>query len=509
LSGYHITQSQWILYMQSRQSGLTQETCAAKSGVSIRTGRRLERHGQSVKAERTWQTRKDPFVAVWESELVLLLEEEPKLTGLTLWEYLDEHHAGQYPYSLLRTLQRRVKHWHATKGPDRPVIFRQTLPPGLQGLSDFTHPRSAVTILGQVFTHLIYQFRLAFSGWRFAHVVQGGESYSALAEGLQNALHTLGGVPLEHRTDSLSAAYTNQPQKQQLTKAYDGLCRHYGMTGTTNNPGLGHENGAIETSHGSLKHRLDQALILRGSTDFDSIADYQLFIDRCINRLNRYTVTKFQQEVATLNPLPRDRFMDYSELSVKVTSSCSIVVKRGLYTVPSRLIGETLRIHLFHDKLIGYVGQSRVLDLLRVYPNTPRGRARQIDYRHVIHSLAAKPQAFRFSNFRDELFPDDNYRQLWQQIDQILPAREACKWMVTVLRIAAHLPCSQELGHTLLQQVHTQTFPDIKALQSRYLPETDSPVIRTRQHAITDYDALLSGSWNDSAQSLKEVAHVS
>lgn len=201
--------------------------------------------------------------------------------------------------------------------------------------------------------------------------------------------------------------------------------------------------------------------------------------------------------------------MDYSEFSVKVTSSCSIVVKRGLYTVPSRLIGETLRIHLYHDKLIGYVGQSRVLTLLRVYPNTPRGRARQIDYRHVIHSLAAKPQAFRFSNFRDELFPDDNYRQLWQQIDQILPAREACKWMVTVLRIAAYLPCSQELGRTLLQQVHTRTFPDIKALQSRYLPETDSPVIRTRQHAITDYDALLSGSWNDSVQSLKEVAHVS
>jgi hypothetical protein len=389
------------------------------------------------------------------------------------------------------------------------VIFRQTLPPGQQGLSDFTHPRSAVTIRGQAFTHLIYQFRLAFSGWRFAHVVQGGESYSALAEGLQNALHTLGGVPLEHRTDSLSAAYTNQPQKQQLTKAYDGLCQHYGMTGTTNNPGLGHENGAIETAHGSLKHRLEQALTLRGSTDFDSIADYQLFIDRCIDRLNRYTATKFQQEVAILNPLPRDRFMDYSELSVKVTSSCTIVVKRGLYTVPSRLIGETLRIHLYHDKLIGFVGQSQVLALLRVYPNTPEGRARQIDYRHVIHALAAKPQAFRFSNFREELFPDDNYRQLWHIIDQILPAREACKWIVTVLRIAAHLPCSRELGETLLQQVNTQTFPDVKALQSRYLPETDPSVINTRQHAIADYDALLTGSWNDSFQSQKGVAHVS
>jgi hypothetical protein len=46
--------------------------------------------------------------------------------------------------------------------------------------------------------------------------VRGGESYSALAEGLQNALHKSGGVPKEHRTDSLSAAYVNQSQKKQL-----------------------------------------------------------------------------------------------------------------------------------------------------------------------------------------------------------------------------------------------------------------------------------------------------
>ena len=63
---------------------------------------------------------------------------------------------------------------------------------------------------------MIFQFCLAFSGWRFAQITQGGESYSALAEGLQNALRTLGGAPLEHRTDSLSAAYINQSQKRSV-----------------------------------------------------------------------------------------------------------------------------------------------------------------------------------------------------------------------------------------------------------------------------------------------------
>lgn len=481
--------------MKSRQSGLTQDTSAAKAGISPRSGRRIETNKQAVKKQRHWQTRKDPFSQIWEAELIPLLEQEPTLTGLTLWEYLDEHYPQMYPYSLLRTLQRRVKHWRATQGPNKPVIFRQAMPPGQQGLSDFTHPNTPVTIAGKPFSHLIYQFRLAYSGWRYAHIVQGGESYSALAEGLQNALHRIGGVPIEHRTDSLSAAYVNQNEQQQLTRAYQGLCQHYGLNGTTNNLGVSHENGAIETAHGSLKHRLDQAIKLRGSADFDSIKEYQAFIDRSITRLNRYTVSRFQQEQKVLLPLPNERFMDYSELSVKVTSSSTISVKRGLYTVPSRLVGETLRIHLYHDKLIGFVGQTQVIELHRVYPDKPEGRARRIDYRHVIHALAAKPQAFRFSRFRDELFPDDNYRQLWQLIDQQLSSRDACKWMVTVLRIAADHQCEVELGEMLLQQVKDKVQPDLKTLQARYLKTKEQPTINSKQHDITDYDALLSGQW--------------
>jgi len=495
LPGKHITQRQESLYMQSRQSGLTQETSAAKTGISVRSGRRIETGNTRTKAPRHWLTRHDPFVSVWISELVPLLKKEPKLSGLTLWEYLDDNHPGDYPYKLLRTLQRRVKHWRATQGPDNPVMFRQTLPPGQQGLSDFTHPRTAVTIGGQPFPHLIYQYRLAYSGWRCTHVVRGGESYSSLAQGLQNALHKSGGVPLEHRTDSLSAAYVNQNQKKQLTRAYEGLCQHYGMIGTTNNPGLGHENGAIETAHGSLKHRLDQAIKLRGNADFASVADYQALIDRCTDRLNRTTLTRFKQEQEHLRPLPKYRFMDYSELSVRVTTSSTIAVKRGLYTVPSRLIGETLRIHLSHDKVIGFVGQTRVIELPRVFPETPEGRARRIDYRHVIHSLAAKPQAFRFSNFRDELFPNDNYRQLWQIADQKLPAKEACKWMVAVLRIAADHQCEKELGQTLLLQARAGVLPSLKSLQAHYLKNQEQPELVSRQHDIASYDALLSGCW--------------
>ncbi len=481
--------------MKSRQAGWTQAVSASKAGISVRSGRRIEKGEQRANKERHWRTRQDPLEAVWESELIPLLDREPSLTGITLWDYLDEKYPEQYPERLLRTLQRRVKHWQATQGPEKEVMFRQSVPAGHQGLSDFTHPNTAITIAGEPFQHLLYQFRLAYSGWRHVEIIRGGESYSALAVGLQNALHKLGGAPKEHRTDSLSAAYVNAAQKRRLTEDYQALCRHYRMRPTTNNLGVSHENGAIEAPHGSLKRRIDQAIKLRGSADFPSIRAYCGFVERIADKLNKRCKGRLAEEQQTLMPLPRHRYIDYTELSVKVTRSSTLVVKRALYTVPSRLIGETVRVHLYHDRLACFVGQTRVITLPRVYPATPAGRARRIDYRHIIHSLSAKPQAFRFSQLRDDLLPGPRYRELWRLAQRQFSPQEACKWMVAVLRIAADYDCEGSLACELLPQTEQAQLPDLKTLQAKYLRHTEPPAIPVRQHQIADYDRLLTGQW--------------
>ncbi len=360
-----------------------------------------------------------------------------------------------------------------------------------------------ITIDGKAFSHLLYQFRLAFSGWRYVHIVQGGESYSALADGLQSALHRLGGAPKEHRSDSLSAAYVNNAQKQRLTEDYQGLCQHYGMRPTTNNLGLSHENGAIESAHGSLKHRIDQAIKLRGSNDFSTRRAYGVFLEGIVDKFNKRCKSRLAEEQKLLLTLPRHRFVDYNEMSVKVTSSSTISVKRGLYTVPSRLIGETIRVHLYHDRLVCFVGQTQVITLVRVYPTNAAGRARSIDYRHIIHSLAAKPQAFRFSQFQDDILPNEQYRRLWVQAQQQFTPQQACKWIVAVLRFAYDYDCQSELGGKLIVQAELGTLPDLKSLQASYLQHTTTPVIPLRQHSINDYDLLLSGHWMD-----QEPAHV-
>ena len=479
--------------MQHRHNNVSQEVAAAKAGVSVRSGRRIEKSATQprAKTERDWRTREDPLAAVWETELLPLLENEPKLTGTTLLDYLQESYPEHYGQRILRTLQRRIKQWRALHGPDREVMFRQQAVIAQQGFSDFTHPDNPVTIQSKPFKHLIYQFRLAYSGWRSVTVVQGGESYAALATGLQRALQQAGGSPVEHRTDSLSAARNNR--QNVWTDAYSELCAHYQMTPTRNNLGQSHENGVVECANGSLKKRLAQQFLLRGHSDFDSVEAYQAFIDRVADKLNQRNRSRVLEEKAALQSLPEFTAAEDQTLNLKVTRSSTVEVRRVIYTVPSLLIGESVQIRLHHDKLVLFVGQQLALTLPRVYPKAGETRARSVNDRHIIRSLASKPQAFRYSQLRDDLLPDDNYRQLWKRADQHLEAREACKWIVTALRLAFEYDDEQSLGQDLLTEAKAGRFASITEIQARYL--SGNPDIKhgaSSQHALVSYDELLS-----------------
>ena len=161
-------------------------------------------------------------------------------------------------------------------------------------------------------------------------MVLGGESFVALAGGLQNALWGLGGVPAEHRSDSLSAAFRNmsQPTVDDLTARYEALCAHYGMQPTRNSRGVAHENGSIEGPHAHLKSTLAQALLLRGGADFDSLEDYRRFIDEIVGRQNADRRRAVEIERAALGSLPPMRTADFEQALVTVTRSSAFVLRR-------------------------------------------------------------------------------------------------------------------------------------------------------------------------------------
>ena len=480
---------------------------AAKASISTATAYRFEhdhRLPSSRKAVRG-RRRPDPLADFFDAEVVPLLTATPDLRAVAIFEEMQR----RYPTlsaGARRTLERRIRAWRALHGADQEVIFRQVQEPGRMGLSDFTDMSDlGVTIAGVKLDHRLYHFRLAYSGFEHAHVILGGESYVALAEGLQNALWALGGAPLEHRSDSLSAAFRNldDDARADLTRRYDALCAHFGMQPTRNNRGVARETGVIERAHGHLRKATRDALLMRGIADFDDLASYRRFIDEIVSRKNAHHAKRIAAERSALQPLPGQRTCDHEESIVTVTSSGGFTLRKVFYTVPSRLIGHRLRVRLYDDRLDLFIGATALMTL-------PRGRAAAgkhghvVDYRHVIHALRRKPMALLHLVYRDQLFPRDAYRLTFDRLLEKLPEKSACRLMVDLLAMAHERGCEAELAALLAADLAAAQLPDLPALRARFAPDPATlPEVVVHLTPLIAYEALLGPDtaplWGDAA----------
>jgi len=475
------------------------EIAAAKAGLSRATGYRIVQDPRlpSQKNQPRARRRPDPLEHIFDAEVVPLLQAAPGLRSVAVYEEMLRRHPELQP-GIRRTLERRIRAWRARHGEDREVIFRQVHEPGRLGLSDFTDMGAlGVTVAGQPLDHLLYHFRLPWSGFEHAHVILGGESFVALAEGLQNAIWSAGGAPTHHRSDSLSAAFRNldAEAKADLTTRYEALCAHYRMTPTRNNKGVAHENGSIESAHGHLKSALRDALLMRGSLDFDDLNAYRAFVDEIVGRRNAARGKGIAAERPHLQDLPDRRTTDFEEVIVTVSSTGGFTLRKVFYTVPSRLIGHRMRVRLFDDRLELFVGGTHLLTL-------PRGRAQAngkhdqvVNYHHVIHSLRKKPMALLHLVYRDKLFPRAEYRRAFEALCAALPERQACKIAVELLALAHDRSCAAELARELDRLIRSGDLPDLGVLRRRFAPDPASlPSVSVTPVALDSYETLIGDS---------------
>jgi hypothetical protein len=481
--------------MKFRQTNPT-AAAAAKASISIATAYRIEKDPRLPSQRKAPRERRrpDPLGDIFKAEVVPMLQASPGLRSVAIFEEMIRRHP-ELGGGIRRTLERRIRSWRAIHGAEREIIFRQVHEPGRMGLSDFTDMGEAgIAIAGAALDHRLYHFRLAYSGFEHAHVVLGGESFVALAEGLQNALWSLGGVPREHRTDSLSAAFRNLDTQActDLTRRYDEFCHHYGMTPSRNNTGIAHENGAIEGPHGHLKRAIQDALLMRGSADFADLAAYRGFIDEIVSRRNVRNAKRIDLERAELQPLPGQRTSDYEEVSVRVTSSGGFTLRKVFYTVPSRLIGHRLRVRLFDDRLDLFIGGTPLMTLTRGRPHASGKHDQVVDYRHVIHSLRRKPMALLSLVYRDQLFPRDAYRRTFDALLLRLPERQACRVMTDLLALAHERGCESELADKLSTALETGQLPDMAALRAHFAPDPAAlPNVEIHLAPLNVYEALI------------------
>jgi transposase len=489
-----VSDRQVRLLRKKRMENKTLEAAASAAGMSERTARTWQRGPlpSETKQARTWRTRPDPFVEVWETEIepLLMADTEGKLEAKTIFSELCRKRPDVFEPGQLRTLQRRVREWRAERGPDKEVYFPQQHAPGRMASMDFTHATElGVTIAGVLFVHLFFQLVLAYSGWRFVDLAFG-ETFEALVKGLQGGLGALGGVPERVRQDNLSAA-THELAKtggRALTRRFAEVVAHYGFEASRIRPGESHENGVVEKAHHLLKSALEQALIVRGSRDFPTVEAYMAFVARVVEeRFHQGREALLSEERAALKPLPSSRVPEYTRVLVTVRKWSTIPVGGNIYSVPSRLIGHEVEARVYADVVEVRYGTK----IVETMPRLRGESAHRIDYRHVIWSLVRKPGAFAAYRYREDLFPSLVFRQAYDAL-RVRRGDRADVEYVRVLHLAASTgehAVEQALA-ALLGRGEGFDYAAVKALAQ---PETPAvPALRIGAPDLGQYDALLA-----------------
>lgn len=472
---------------------------AMKAGMDRKTARKYLESGQlpsEQRKDRTYRTRPNPFEDHW-PELVAKLTEAPGLQAKTLLDDLIERYPEQYNDGHLRTLQRHVRQWRAQAGPERDVSLPQRHRPGEGAQLDFTDARElGVTIAGQVLAQLLCVLVLPYSNWTWATVCFS-ESLAALRRGLQRALFQLGRLPRYLQTDNSTAATHKIPPGKHakdsksgrtFNRDYLALVRHFGLEARTTAVGAKEQNGDVEARNGKLKSRLEQALLMRGSRDFDSREEWQAFVDAVNRKQNAARQPRVAEELSQMRELSVSKLPEYSEVSARVSEWGTIRIQYNGYSVPSRLIGHELRVRIYEDHIDGYFAGQREFSYERL-----KGRGgRRIDYRHVIWSLVRKPGGFERYKYREEMFPSRTFRQAYDAIHSPHAGTAGDLAYLRILHLAATtVEHEVELAlRTLLEQdkpIEVERVKELVHVPTPTVPELTKPSVD-----LAGYDALLA-----------------
>jgi hypothetical protein len=490
-----VSDAQVRLLRQKRMDGKTQEAAAATAGMSLRTAREWDSGPipSTTKQTRDWRTRPDPFAAIWSFEIEPLLQSdrkgvlEAKLVLAELCARHPEHfHAGQE-----RTLQRRFRDWRALHGPEPEVFFEQVAVPGREAAIDFTHASDlAITIGGEAFPHLLFEFVLRYSGWTWVAVALG-ETFEALTAGVQGAVWALGGVPAVLRSDNLSAA-THELKRssgRDLTTRFRAVLEHYGLRSSRITPGRAHENGVAEQAHRRLKALVAQALVLRGHTDFATVLTYEAFVRAVVERWRNGAISeRLIADRAALQALPPAAIPSYTIYLAVVRRWSTIRVAHRTYSVPARLMGHTVEARVHADLVeVRYRGQ-----VVQTMPRLRGEDEHRVDYRHVIGWLVRKPGAFARYRYREDLFPSVTFRRAYDALQTTHGERADVEYL-RILQLAA-LHGEARVTEALWAVMAAGRF-DYVAVQTRVAPPLPTiPTIHIPAPDLRAYDALLLGA---------------
>ncbi len=249
----------------------------------------------------------------------------------------------------LRTVERAVKGLRRSLAAEARATLRFETPPGRQLQIDFGETR--VSIGGDVVKLHLFVATLGYSRRVFVRAFRH-ERQSAWFDGMETAFGHFGGLPQEVLFDNARALVEDHDaatREVRFNERLHGFARYWGFRPRACAPYRARTKGKDERGVGYVKHN---AIAGRG---FDSWAALEAHLDGWMREIADQRVhgttgetpmARFvREEAAALRPLDgRPPFDPMRELIRRVKTDATIEVDTNSYSVPWRLIGETVAV---------------------------------------------------------------------------------------------------------------------------------------------------------------------
>jgi hypothetical protein len=172
-----------------------------------------------------------------------------------------------------------------------------------------------------------------------------------------------------------------------------------------------------------------------------------------------------------------------------VSTWSTVRVKHCAYSVPSRLIGETVSVRVYDARIEVFFAGTCELRCERLLGHG----LHRIDYRHVIWSLIRKPAAFARYVYREELFPSLVFRRAYDAIQTPHHGMPGDLEYLRILHLAAStLEIDVETALSmLLAERRSITADAVKALVLRPT-QTEAPSLAALDVDLASYDSLVA-----------------
>jgi transposase len=268
------------------------------------------------------------------------------VTGGTTVKQLHAEYAPGVSYTRFRR-RLRVK-----RPPPPAVTIRLEHKPGERTQIDYCDGIATVDrATGEVKKTHLFCGVLPFSSYAFGEFVSN-QKLASFIESHERMWAYFGGVTpyvvIDNLKAGVKAAHRYDPD---INPTYCDYGNHQGFAVLPARPYTPRDKACVEATIGAIQRSFYQEV--RGRT-FYSLEElnraFRIFLDGFNRQLmkdhGQSRLERFAAECSLLQPLPVQRFELCEWKSAKVHPDCHIQVAKNLYSVPHRLVGQTIRVRL-------------------------------------------------------------------------------------------------------------------------------------------------------------------